>query len=176
MAEHAKTFRKCEAPGCDRPGEHRAPKSRMPGDYWWFCQKHAAEYNKSWNYYAGMSAEEVDSENRRDEVWQTQTFRFGLSLEGVLRKGRLEDPFGIYEKYMRGRPLPAAKIARAFSKDELSAMKLFGLDWPFCATDLKARYKKLARAHHPDLNSGSKESEEKFKDVAAAYAVLTKMA
>jgi curved DNA-binding protein CbpA len=174
MAETAKT-RKCDHPGCDAHGEYRAPKSRAPGDYYWFCLKHVAEYNKSWNYYSGMSVEEIERENRRDEVWQTQTFKFGLSLDAAARGGMLDDPLEIYGRYMKGRQRPEAKIVRIFSKEERAALRLFGLEWPFAVKDLKARYKKLARTHHPDLNRGSKESEEKFKAVAAAYAELLKM-
>jgi curved DNA-binding protein CbpA len=170
------TSRKCDYPGCGEPGEYRAPKSRKPGDYYWFCLRHAAEYNKSWNYYDGMSQEEIEAENRKDEVWQTQTFKFGLSLEGAAKEGRLDDPLEIYAKYMRGRERPAtAKPARKFTREEAAAMKLFELGWPFVLKDLKARYKKLARVYHPDMNKGSKASEDKFKDVALAYAVLTKM-
>jgi curved DNA-binding protein CbpA len=173
----AKTSRKCDHPGCGKPGEYRAPKSREPGDYYWFCLKHVAEYNKSWNYYDGMSSDEVEAENRRDEVWQTRTFKFGLSLEGAAREGRLDDPLEIYAKYMKGGSRPAAaKPVRKFTREETAALKLFELNWPFAQKDVKARYKRLARAHHPDMNSGSKESEEKFKDVALAYAVLLKMA
>ena len=46
----------CEWPGCLRAAGARAPKSRdMPGAYYEFCQPHAAEYNKNWNFFAGMS-------------------------------------------------------------------------------------------------------------------------
>ena len=174
--DKAQTSRKCDHPGCDAPGEYRAPKSRRPGDYYWFCLKHVAEYNKSWNYYDGMSQTEIEAENRRDEVWQTQTFKFGLSLDGAAREGRLDDPLEIYAKYMKGRARPsAAKPARKMTREENAALRLFELSWPFAIKDLKARYKKLARAHHPDMNRGSKASEEKFKDVALAYAVLTKL-
>jgi DnaJ-class molecular chaperone len=43
------------------------------------------------------------------------------------------------------------------------------------ATDneIKAAYRRLARRHHPDLNSGDKLAEEQFKAVQAAYAVLS---
>lgn len=42
------------------------------------------------------------------------------------------------------------------------------------ATDkeIKAAYRKLARQHHPDANPGSKDAEEKFKEIAEAYEVL----
>jgi len=39
--------------------------------------------------------------------------------------------------------------------------------------EIKKAYRKLARKHHPDANSGNKESEEKFKEVQHAYDVLS---
>ena len=39
--------------------------------------------------------------------------------------------------------------------------------------EIKAAYRKLARQHHPDVNAGKKESEDKFKDIAEAYEVLS---
>jgi molecular chaperone DnaJ len=38
--------------------------------------------------------------------------------------------------------------------------------------DIKKAYRKLAVQHHPDKNDGSKESEEKFKEITRAYEVL----
>jgi molecular chaperone DnaJ len=39
--------------------------------------------------------------------------------------------------------------------------------------DLKKAFRHLARKYHPDLNKGSKEAEEKFKEVNEAYQVLS---
>lgn len=43
------------------------------------------------------------------------------------------------------------------------------------ATDAEIRtaYRKLAKAHHPDLNPGNKEAESKFKEISAANAILS---
>src|SRR5215467_12918088 len=43
------------------------------------------------------------------------------------------------------------------------------------ATDqeLKSAYRKLAVKHHPDKNPGDPHAEEKFKEAAEAYAVLS---
>jgi len=38
--------------------------------------------------------------------------------------------------------------------------------------EIKKSYRKLAMKYHPDRNPGNKEYEEKFKDLAEAYAVL----
>src|SRR5436190_5193271 len=38
--------------------------------------------------------------------------------------------------------------------------------------DIKLAYRKLAMAHHPDRNNGSKDAEEKFKAITEAYDVL----
>lgn len=39
--------------------------------------------------------------------------------------------------------------------------------------EIKSAYRKLARQHHPDLNPGKREAEEKFKEISAAYEVLS---
>jgi molecular chaperone DnaJ len=39
--------------------------------------------------------------------------------------------------------------------------------------EIKKAYRKLARKHHPDLNRGSKQAEERFKEISVAHDVLT---
>src|SRR5512136_1972280 len=39
--------------------------------------------------------------------------------------------------------------------------------------DIKKSFRQLARKYHPDLNKGSKEAEEKFKEINEAYQVLS---
>ena len=39
--------------------------------------------------------------------------------------------------------------------------------------EIKQKYRELAKKWHPDANGNSKESEEKFNDIAEAYSVLS---
>ena len=56
-------IRCCDWPGCRDEGQHRAPKSRKEIEtYHWFCLGHVRQYNKGWNYYAGMSDAEVEAD------------------------------------------------------------------------------------------------------------------
>src|SRR5215469_13797528 len=48
--------RRCEWPGCPQKASAKAPKSRdLPGEFYQFCSSHAGEYNRNWDYFAGMT-------------------------------------------------------------------------------------------------------------------------
>ena len=49
--------RVCETPGCRLQGEYRAPRARDKLDeYRWFCLEHVRDYNKKWDYFAGLDS------------------------------------------------------------------------------------------------------------------------
>ena len=50
---------------------------------------------------------------------------------------------------------------------------MLGVDKNATADDIKRAYRKLAVKYHPDKNPGNKEAEEKFKEAAEAYSVLS---
>ena len=51
--------------------------------------------------------------------------------------------------------------------------EVLGVDKNATADDIKKAYRKLAVKYHPDKNPGDKEAEEKFKEAAEAYSVLS---
>lgn len=51
--------------------------------------------------------------------------------------------------------------------------EILGLDRSASESEIKKAYRKLALKYHPDKNPGDKEAEEKFKEAAEAYEVLS---
>jgi len=170
--------KECEWPGCPEEGPCRAPRS--PDDlqtFRWFCKDHAREYNKSWNYYSGMSDEEVEADVRRDTVWRRPTWRLGtngfLGAEyGGFDPSQLDDPLGIFEE-----PAKKEKQKPSTNNEQRNALEVFGLSIPVDADTVKQRYKELVKRYHPDAVQhesveSKSSSDEKIKEVNQAYRVL----
>jgi len=165
-------LRACDHPGCTLGGEHRAPRSRdRLNEYFWFCLDHVRAYNSQWNYYEGMSPDEIEREIRQDTTWQRPTWPMGSggSAKSAFVNG-IHDPYGVMgdtvEAGANGNPL------RQRPAKERAAMRRLGLDEPLTLITLKTKYKELVKIHHPDANGGDLQSEETFKDINAAYRVL----
>ncbi len=168
-------IRPCAFDGCGEPGEYRAPRS--PGQldsYIWFCLEHVREYNKAWNYYAGMNEEEIEAQIRYDTVWQRPTWPMGdrAAAAGKDSPGDWRDVFDMFEeaKSRRGRYAPPLDHAPT---DEDRAFVALDLDSSATLATVKARYKELVKRYHPDANGGDKAAEEKFKQISLAYATLS---
>ena len=57
--QEAAKVRLCDRHGCAEPGNCPAPKAPNSPERWYFCEAHAAEYNRNWNYFQGLNAEYV---------------------------------------------------------------------------------------------------------------------
>ena len=173
-------FRGCDWPGCEDAGDFRAPKSRdRLHDYYWFCLHHVRLYNASWNYYEGMSPDEIEREVQNDTTWRRPTWKLGEGKlgEGAPPRGQkingfsVKDGFGLFED---GEASPAdAPLGMAdsgLSPAERQALATLNLQWPLSRDDLRTRYKELSKRYHPDATGGDKQAEERFKMISAAYS------
>lgn len=167
-----KPFRRCDHEGCDQPGEYRAPKDRSLNDYYWFCLKHVTEYNENWDYFAGMSDEDIEKEILSDYGWGRPT----RQLADCVSPRMYADPFGLKREAFgadgEGRQNFRADPAKAASPEMAAAAVALELTIPFDEKQVKANYKRLAKACHPDLTGGDKELEDRFKTITEAYRLI----
>ena len=169
---------RCDHPGCAAEANHRAPKARNRlNDYYWFCLDHIREYNRNWNYCAGLSDVQVESEIRNDTVWRRPSWPFG----GQGRDGgfgpnmRFRDDLGVFEAAasINAGQKENAKRSKHDARIE-RALQIMNIDGPVNLTELKSRYKELVKRLHPDANGGDRAAEDKLKDINQAYATLKK--
>jgi len=164
----------CNWPDCDNEAEHRAPISRdNMKNFKWFCRQHAKQYNKSWNYFLGMTDDEVEADVREDTVWNRPTWPIGgpTRQDGPVFDGMaFHDPFDIFDGG-RHKPKefePEPGIDPALRR----AISILEYDGPMALDGIKARYKALVKRYHPDANSGANTSDEKIKQINQAYRII----
>lgn len=161
--------RGCEWPGCAAEARFPAPRSRERlRDYIFLCLEHVREYNSRWDYFSGMSTEQIDAHRRDDLTWHRPTWRFGTSPAGDCSRNDWHDVFGLFGEDARaGRPPPSGPTGKA-----AQMMARLDLEVGYTLAELKQRYKSLAKQHHPDLHGGDKAAEEKLKLINEAYRYL----
>jgi hypothetical protein len=134
--------------------------------YYWFCLDHVRQYNAAWNYYDGMSDDEVEADVRGDTVWNRPTWPMG-TREWLNHLAGTRDDFNLFTHAAR-----EEERRRAAHTPWEKALEVLGLVPPVTVAVVKARYKELVKRHHPDTNGGSKASEEKFKQINHAYHLV----
>jgi hypothetical protein len=167
----------CDHVGCERAGIHRAPKGReRAGEYWHFCLSHAADYNRRWNYFSGMSEAEFSDYLAREETGHRPTWtfrngrldRFSAAMRGF-RAGRAGDPFGIFG----GQPHAAPEqTRRRLTRLQSLALEAMSLDESAGAVEIRTRYAELVKRWHPDSNGGDRGAEANLQRVLHAYQTL----
>lgn len=164
----------CDKEGCNKAGEYRAPKDRTLSDYYWFCLEHVQEYNAQWDYYAGMTPEEIEQHLKQDVCWQRPTWKLG---ERGVDPSMFADPFDLKAEAFGE---SAAESSSSFKADRAqqvdpaigAAVKVLELEFPLKTEDVRLNYKRLAKRYHPDSTGGNKELEERFKDITEAYRLI----
>ena len=141
------TIRLCDRHGCTAPGCCPAPKAPNSRERWLFCKEHAAEYNRGWDYFAGLTAEEA-SARAKDEARDA----------GGYAKAHHYDW--------------AASGDGSRSADEMRALDVFGLEPDADFAAIRSKWRALAKETHPDVKPGDGEAAKRFQAGWAAYEIL----
>ncbi|MEQ8745876.1 DnaJ domain-containing protein [Pyruvatibacter sp.] len=175
----------CAWPGCDAEGVHKAPTDKSStGDarrYRWLCVEHVREFNKSWNYFEGMSDADVRRFQREAATGHRPTWSVGsnrsaaaaskFGFVGSEADPTVYDPHGFASDSGTKKGTNGAARRRLRPK-EGKALETLGLDGEASANDIKSKYKRLVKLHHPDANGGDRSSEERLRSVIEAYGYL----
>lgn len=173
--------RKCQVPGCPEAGEFRAPGPRAPGfdgpgDWLWFCLEHVREFNARYDWFHGMSADEILAAQSPVAGWQTETraFRPEGGAGAAPRWADYADPLDAINARAADIRRRAAGWATAsrFTPQERDALEVMGLTGDADRTELRRRYSELVRRFHPDRNGGDRRHEGQLQNVVEAYNLL----
>jgi hypothetical protein len=143
----ATRVRLCDRDGCNEPGDRPAPKSPNSPERWYFCETHAGEYNRSWNYFEGLSAEEAAAREADER--------------------RTASGYADSRHYAWGGPGDGTR-----SRDEMRALDVLDLEADASFDEVKASWRRLAKANHPDVKPNDAEAAKRFQAVQTAYEVL----
>jgi len=173
----------CAVPGCNEPGEFRAPGARAsgfdgPGDYRWMCLEHVRAFNAGYDFFAGMTPEEIMAAQSPLAGWATETraFRPTAGIDQAPRWNDFADPLDAIARRARMRREDAlhrqAAARRGIGPQERRAYEVMGLDFDADRKALRARYSQLVRRFHPDRNGGERNHEGQLQAVVEAYNLL----
>ncbi|WP_350335437.1 J domain-containing protein [Coralliovum pocilloporae] len=174
----------CEWEGCTRTGSHRAPKGRdKEGEFFHFCIDHVREYNKSYNYFNGLSDDDIHSYQKNNATGQRPTWSMSANSSAQRTsahhrfrqagwQGKVNDPFNLFrESHKETKPEPRQRKLKRMEEKAFTT-----LDIPHSAgeKEIKAKYKLLVKQHHPDANGGDRSSEDRLREIIQAYNYLKK--
>lgn len=173
------TEKACDHPGCTEAGEFRAPPvgGRRagfdgPGDWQWFCLDHVRAFNGGYNYFSGMTSEEIADQQRPYAGWERETRAFSANGSPPPRWADFVDPLdAISGRFAAGRPAERAD-GRPLSDADRRSLKTLGLGTDVDRRTLRQRYADLVRRYHPDRNGGDRSHEKALQEVISAYTQL----
>ena len=177
--------RECQHPTCQKTGEFRAPNPygrapgpNGPGDYLWFCLDHVREFNAGYDWFDGMSAEDIAKAQSPLNLWpsETRAFRATGNADSPPRWADFKDPLDAISSRFKSRMDDARPVKAAnghiLSAEDRQALKTLGLGHDADRKAVRAAYSKLVRKYHPDKNGGDRAHEKALQDVIAAYTHL----
>ncbi len=172
----APVTRPCARPDCPKEGSHRVPKARDRLDeHLWFCQTHAREHNEHWDYFAGMTDEQIQAFRVDAMTGHRPTWKMG-KRGARMRNG--QDSHSLGREHLGDiaddvaeRPEPR-RPERQLTRLQLIALETLHLEPTATLQEAKTRYKELVKRFHPDANGGDRGAEERLKQVIKAFNTL----
>ena len=167
----------CAVPGCDQPGEFKAPLEPAnfngPGSWRFLCLGHVREHNSKYNYFNGMSAEEISAAQTPFGGWERSVRAFSPTAGATPIWSDFADPLDAISARFRQ---PREAAPRRFSQPERRALSVLGLGEDCDRHALRSRYSRLVRRYHPDKNGGDRSHETRLREVIEAYQSLKRSA
>ena len=167
---------RCGVAGCPEPGEFRAPLTPGnfdgPGRWHYLCLDHVRVHNARYNYFEGMTPDEITAAQSPIAGWErsTRAFATGGADRGPAWSD-FADPLDAIAA--RFRPEMRRRPVERFTGAERNALQVMGLEDDVDRHALRARYSDLVRRYHPDRNGGDRSFEAKLGAVLDAYQTLT---
>jgi len=159
------------------PGEFRAPGLTRPGfdgpgQWRWLCLDHVRHFNSTYNFFDGMSPDEIEEAQRPFAGWERETRAFSTAaMGGGPRWSDFVDPLDAigarFAEVRQMRP-DGGPIGDA----DRRALKILGLAVDADRKAIRKRYAELVRRYHPDRNGGDRSHEKALQDVISAYTHL----
>ena len=170
--------RDCDKEGCCVKGEFKAPKSRIKlNEYYYFCLNHVKEYNKSWDFYKGLTVNQIEQAMRKDTILDRPSWPLKGKPSKIMNQINelLNNDNNFFEKDSYYYAFYKNKlIDETLTKEQNNALKLLDLKLPVNLDQIKKKYKKLVKIFHPDVNGNNKEAENTFKEINESYKILLK--
>ena len=170
---------RCGAPGCGEPGEFKAPLQPAnfdgPGAWRFLCLDHVREHNAKYNFFEGMSTDEITRAQYPLAGWDRPSRPFAANgADPPPKWSDFADPLDAISGRF-GLVRDAARPSR-FSKPERQALSVLGLGDDVDRHALRQTYSTLVRRYHPDKNGGDRSHEARLTAVIEAYQLLRKSA
>jgi hypothetical protein len=172
------TGRTCDHPACHEAGEFRAPPpegpagSDRPPAFRWFCLDHVRQFNAGYNFFNGMSADEIHEAQRPYAGWERTTRVYGGGGDPGPRWADFSDPLDAIAARFRRTHAPERTDGKPLSGQDRESLRVLGLDATADRSALRKRYSELVRRYHPDRNGGDRTHEGRLRAVLDAYAQL----